>query len=204
MVINYITAKRSVIMKARRGIFIIVSIAFFVFFSVYIIISVISKNSESSVIGDSFYPNDNNKPHVEQNGSTTVETDADSLNEDDQKLNLSGQPDQVQISQVLSETTIEGGDVKKIDLMTDGSIRTIIMNSEEQIISYKSEYIGTINQVHNNKVYVDLSRGGNKLLIIPKDPTIIHAKDQIAWEPGVEVNWILDQSGQITSIQLKK
>lgn len=191
-------------MNSKRGIFIIVSIAIVVFFSVYVIISTISKNSESSVIGDSFSPNDNNKPQIEQNGPTTVESDSDSRSDNDQELNLSGQPDQVQISQVLSETTIEGGEVKKIDLMTDGSIRTIIMNAEGHVTSYKSKFAGTITQVDNNKVYVDLSRGGSKLLIIPEDSTIISDKEQAGWEPGVEVNWILDQSGQITSIQLKK
>jgi hypothetical protein len=110
-------------------------------------------------------------------------------------------PEGVTIKRVIKEVTLNNNNHKKVELLTDGGELTTISDSNGGIIMQNIEYDGVIKAVNGNELTVQVEHGEERTLTITND-IVVEDEDNLGLNSGVEIEWVVNTSGQIESVEL--
>lgn len=110
-------------------------------------------------------------------------------------------PEGVTVKRVIKEVTLNNNNRKKVELLTDGGELTTISDSNGGIIMQNIEYDGVIKAVNGNEITVQVEHGEEKTLTISSD-IVVEDEDNLGLNSGVEIEWVVNTSGRIESVEL--
>lgn len=134
-----------------------------------------------------------NTPSDQQGTSSNPQTDQDQ----------SGLPEGVTIKRIIKTVTTDYGYKKQVELLSDGGKRVTLTAPDGTRSVRYIEYDGVITAVNNKTLSIRVDHGADKTITIPEHATI-DDEDAVGFNVGVEIEWTIDDAGQIESIELDR
>lgn len=133
------------------------------------------------------------QPNQQQEGTNTTPQ---------KETETEGLPSGVSVKRVIKDKTLDNNYHKKVELLTDGGKRMTITDSNGGIVLRNIEYEGMILKVDGRTVTVQVDQGQQQTLTIP-DTVTIEDEDNLGLKQGVEIEWTIDEKGNIQSVELE-
>lgn len=140
-----------------------------------------------------------NSPSSPQSDQQATNTNQQSQTDTDR----SGLPEGVTIKRVIKEVTTDNGYQKVVELLSDGGERITLTAPDGSRSVRFIEYEGVITAVNDRTLTIQVKRGTEKTITVPEQ-TVIDDEDAVGFHTGVEIDWTVNNEGQIESIELDR
>lgn len=141
---------------------------------------------------------------------TTTEAGTSTTSPSDQENAATGQqsnqdqtglPEGVTVKRVIKNVTINNGYKKQVELLSDGGKRITVSAPDGTRTVQFIEYEGVITAVNDKTLTIKVEQGTEKTITIP-DTVPVEDDDAVGFKAGVEIEWTIDDKGQIESVEL--